>query len=119
MSTCHDVGEQACGTAACIGSANALVAPTATASPEVKHFLLWLHANGYTHTWQAYDNTVRDNYRRALGASADHMHEVARVLADPYFGITQCRNCGNTVQADYTVSSDGVVLCPACTPKRP
>jgi hypothetical protein len=64
-----------------------LFKPSATASPESKHFLLWLHANGYTEIWQAYDQQIRANYRRSTGSSIDHMNEISRVMADPWFGV--------------------------------
>jgi hypothetical protein len=86
-----------------------------TASPEAKHFLVWLHANGFTDTWQAYDPEVRDNYRRSMGASYDHMEEIRRVMEDPYFGRPQpCSRCGTYLYTHYLVSSDGVVVCAAC-----
>ena len=89
MSACHDVGEVVCGTKYCACRPIALPVPATTASPEVKHFLVWLGTNGFDNYWQAYDRQVRDKYRRSMGASLDHMNEIARVMEDPWFGTTQ------------------------------
>jgi hypothetical protein len=62
---------------------------TATDSPEVKHFLVWLHAHGYTEVFHAYDHQVRLTYQLSTGSSLDHMHEISRVLEDPWFGVAQ------------------------------
>lgn len=66
-----------------------LFTPDCTQSPEVKHFLVWLHANGYTEVWHAYDHPTRALYRRNTGSSIDHMEEISRVMADPWFGVTE------------------------------
>jgi hypothetical protein len=63
--------------------------PACTDSLEVKNFLLWLHAHGYAETWHAYDSHIRNNYRRSTGSSIDHMEEISRVMADPWFGVTE------------------------------
>ena len=66
-----------------------LPAPDCTDSPEVKHFLGWLHANGYAEMWQGYDHQIRATYRRSTGSSIDHIEEISRVMADPWFGVTE------------------------------
>lgn len=63
--------------------------PSTTESPEAKHFLLWLRNNGFTEIWKAYDRPTRVLYRRSMGLSADHMEEISRVMADPWFGVTE------------------------------
>lgn len=63
--------------------------PESTRSPEARHFLRWLRVNGYTEVWQAYDYQTRALYRRNTGSSIDHMEEISRVMADPWFGITE------------------------------
>lgn len=70
-------------------SSRTLFEPDSTDSPEAKHFLVWLHANGYTEIWHAYDYTIRARYRIKTGSSIDHMQEVSRVMADPWFGVKQ------------------------------
>jgi len=66
-----------------------LFKPSSTESPEVKHFLVWLQVNGYTEIWQAYDHQIRATYRRSTGSSIDHLDEISRVMADPWFGVTE------------------------------
>lgn len=66
-----------------------LFEPGCTDSPEVKNFLIWLHANAFTEVWQAYDPSVRRLYKSAKIASLDHMAEIARVMDDPWFGVKQ------------------------------
>ena len=63
--------------------------PASTASPEAKHFIVWLRANGYTEIWEAYEPTIRRKYQKNTGSSIDHMEEISRVMADPWFGVTE------------------------------
>lgn len=61
----------------------------ATASAAVRQFGQWLHHRGYTETWQAYDPTIIGEYAASLRIDEATVEEIRRVMADPWFGVSE------------------------------